>query len=351
MKTAITFIVGTLLISTPVQAQQGCQAPFRGWGDLATGELPAQGSCLGLAAGRDTLVVLRGDGTLVASGIDQATPAGAFLAVSAGLWHAAAIRTDRRVIAWGFNHQGQTDVPADLPDASEIATTYNNTAIIDIAGALHVWGWAAQGLTTPPAGSFRALDGGEYHFAALRSDGAVACWGFNDAGQSSVPVDVGACIAVAAGGGIVGEVATGHTVVVKSDGYVRCWGNNSYGQCTVPTGLSDVVTVAAGGPHSIALLSDGRAVCWGDNRFGQSIPPAGMDPIASVVAGERTSFGFESCCLGDLNADSLVNGSDLGIILAFWGPVSTFPRADLNGDGFVSGADLGILLANWGSCT
>lgn len=57
-----------------------------------------------------------------------------------------------------------------------------------------------------------------------------------------------------------------------------------------------------------------------------------------------------NCCPGDLNADLIVNGSDLGIMLAFWGPVATFPRADLNQDGLVDGGDLGLLLAYWGSC-
>ena len=57
-----------------------------------------------------------------------------------------------------------------------------------------------------------------------------------------------------------------------------------------------------------------------------------------------------NCCVGDVTADHQVNGSDLGIMLAFWGPVSTFPRADLNQDGIIDGADLALLLSNWGVC-
>jgi hypothetical protein len=59
---------------------------------------------------------------------------------------------------------------------------------------------------------------------------------------------------------------------------------------------------------------------------------------------------LEACCYGDLNADRRTDGSDLGILLAFWGAVSTFPKADINHDGQVDGADLGMLLANWGAC-
>lgn len=45
----------------------------------------------------------------------------------------------------------------------------------------------------------------------------------------------------------------------------------------------------------------------------------------------------------DLNGDSMVNGADLGFLLAAWGT----PGADLNGDGITNGADLGVLLAAW----
>jgi hypothetical protein len=55
-------------------------------------------------------------------------------------------------------------------------------------------------------------------------------------------------------------------------------------------------------------------------------------------------------CTGDINRDGVVNGSDLGGLLAFWGPNPAFPRADLNGDGRVDGSDLGLLLAGWGPC-
>lgn len=48
---------------------------------------------------------------------------------------------------------------------------------------------------------------------------------------------------------------------------------------------------------------------------------------------------------GDLNGDGVVDGADLGILLAAWG--SADPAADLNGDGVVDGADLGALLAAW----
>lgn len=50
--------------------------------------------------------------------------------------------------------------------------------------------------------------------------------------------------------------------------------------------------------------------------------------------------------LGDLNGDGLVDGADLGLLLAAWGECEGC-LADLNADGMVDGADLGIQLANW----
>ncbi len=58
-------------------------------------------------------------------------------------------------------------------------------------------------------------------------------------------------------------------------------------------------------------------------------------------------------CTGDVAVDSRVDGGDLGVLLANWGPVTStaLSRAcDFDWNGQVDGADLGALLANWGAC-
>jgi Lectin C-type domain len=57
-----------------------------------------------------------------------------------------------------------------------------------------------------------------------------------------------------------------------------------------------------------------------------------------------------SCCLGDIYENHIVDGGDLGVLLSEWGVVTPTTRSDINRDGFVDGADLGRLLANWGPC-
>ena len=61
----------------------------------------------------------------------------------------------------------------------------------------------------------------------------------------------------------------------------------------------------------------------------------------------------EAQCVGDIAADGRVDGGDLGVQLANWGPVTSTALSqacDLDGNGVVDGADLGTLLANWGYC-
>ena len=86
--------------------------------------------------------------------------------------------------------------------------------------------------------------------------------------------------------------------------------------------------------------------------FGQcldgSLPDANANNIPDCC---EQGIPCSPCYAFDLNPTGIVDGADLGALLAFWGPVSpAFPRADINRDGFVNGADLGILLANWGPC-
>ena len=52
-------------------------------------------------------------------------------------------------------------------------------------------------------------------------------------------------------------------------------------------------------------------------------------------------------CLGDLDGNGVVNGADLGLLLAGWGNSG---NSDLDGNGDTNGADLGTLLAAWGVC-
>ena len=53
-------------------------------------------------------------------------------------------------------------------------------------------------------------------------------------------------------------------------------------------------------------------------------------------------------CPGDFNDDGLVDGGDLGLMLARWEETGC---GDLNGDGQIDGGDIGLLLSLFGSCS
>lgn len=75
----------------------------------------------------------------------------------------------------------------------------------------------------------------------------------------------------------------------------------------------------------------------------------GPDPNFGVANYVATIEAYKPCT-GDLNADGVVDGADLGLLLGAWGEVSRGGPVDLNGDGVVDGADLGLLLGAWGPC-
>jgi hypothetical protein len=58
---------------------------------------------------------------------------------------------------------------------------------------------------------------------------------------------------------------------------------------------------------------------------------------------------FVGDCNPDLNGDDVVDGADVGLLLAAWGQGVDGP-ADIDQDGDVDGADLGLLLSAWGPC-
>jgi hypothetical protein len=103
-----------------------------------------------------------------------------------------------------------------------------------------------------------------------------------------------------------------------------------------------------------AYMSEWSADCNSDGiiDYGQcldgSLPDTNSNNIPDCC---EEGIPCSGCYAYDLNPTGIVDGADLGALLAFWGPVSpAFPRADINRDGNVNGADLGLLLANWGPC-
>ena len=75
----------------------------------------------------------------------------------------------------------------------------------------------------------------------------------------------------------------GLTTHAALPGTVVAWGYNDYGQTSVPVGLSGVTAIAGGGAHTVALKNDGTVVAWGYNGSGQTSVPVGLRDRKSVV--------------------------------------------------------------------
>ena len=146
------------------------------------------------------------------------------------------------------------------------AGSFHNLALKS-DGTVSAWGYNDYGQTTVPTGltNVIAISAGAHYSLALKSDGTVSAWGYNPYGQTTVPTKLSNVVAIS--GGFY------HSLALKSDGTVSAWGYNNSGQLNVPNGLSNVIAISAGGYHSLALKSDGTVSAWGSNASGQLIVP------------------------------------------------------------------------------
>ena len=200
--------------------------------------------------------------------------------IDAGLGHSCAALGDGSVYCWGSNSKGQLGNPVVA-----IATlSAGPVAVLQEGG-----------------GELREVSDvctAAEHSCALKENGAVFCWGWNNLGQLGNPAQSAETAAVAqAVAGFDGSAPSAratflrckgsHSCAITEEGKVRCWGGNFNGQLGSPAlgqatqsatpvsvvdvsgsgELGNVRWLATGNSHSCAALNDGRAVCWGSNLY------------------------------------------------------------------------------------
>ena len=83
-------------------------------------------------------------------------------------------------------------------------------------------------------GGVKAIEGGEAHGCALKTDGSMYCWGNNAKGQLGIgsTANVNAPLQVANLGKSVRAISAGitHSCAALNTGVVWCWGANTSGQ-------------------------------------------------------------------------------------------------------------------------
>ncbi len=158
-----------------------------------------------------------GNGTTGSSYVPvQVTGLTNITAISCGWKHVLALKADGTVWSWGLNADGE------LGDGTT-ATRSNAVQVLNVSNIVSV-------------------SGGDGHSSALAADGTVWKWGLNDLGElgngttNLVANPFPAKILVDTyGHGFSNVVMTSardyHNIAVKADGSVWCWGWNNQGQC------------------------------------------------------------------------------------------------------------------------
>jgi alpha-tubulin suppressor-like RCC1 family protein len=273
-----------------------------------------------VAAGIEFSLTLRPDGTIWVSGgnefgqlgdgttLQRNTPVQAGLpgnganwrAIAAGEEHAVAIRADGTLWGWGANNFGQLGKGFADP---ELVPTPSPVQI----GTDSDWIAAAAGASCT---------------IALKSDGTLWAWGFNNFGQLGNGDAGGATqtspVAVLNPGAskyVAVSITNGHVLALQADGSLWSWGGNQFGQLginavdiTVHATPVQVVTgdsavdnawtgVSAGGWHSVAQQSDGTLWSWGRNSAGQlgnSSGSANNNPLPLKMGTDNDWAGYSA---------------------------------------------------------
>lgn len=231
-----------------------------------------------------------GDGTaLNRSSPIQIGSLATWSSIGAGDRHAIAVKTDGTLWAWGYDAFGQLG----LSDSSN-----NRSSPVQI-GSLTTWASVMYGNECRQS-------------LAVKTDGTLWAWGYNNKGQlglqdtanRSSPVQVGALtnwFSVAAGG-YNGQY---NTLAIKTDGTLWAWGYNNHGQLGVATNagtvtgvsspvqvgaLTNWVKVVTNGDHTLAIKTDGTLWAWGYNGQGQLGLGSTTDASSPVQVGAGTSW-------------------------------------------------------------
>jgi alpha-tubulin suppressor-like RCC1 family protein len=216
--------------------------------------------------------------------------------------HSAAITTSGDLYTWGWNAFGQlgdetrTDSSTPVKIMSNVASVSlgkYHSAAITTSGDLYTWGLNTEGeigdgtsgilksvKSTPVKimSNVASVSLGQYHSAAITTNGDLYTWGSNKYGQlgngtntdSSTPVKIMSNVASV-------SLGLSHSAAITTNGDLYTWGENDYGQLgdgtttdrSTPVKIkSNIASVSLGDYHSAAITTNGNLYTWGRNTNG-----------------------------------------------------------------------------------
>lgn len=223
------------------------------------------------------------------------------IAVSAGLAHSLALKSDGTVVAWGINSYGQ------LGDNTSTSTKLTPYAI-----------------PSTVINNVKAIGAGYRHSVFLKNDGTVWSIGSHVVGElgdknlatgntttskSAIPLQATGLTGIQA---ISTNGISKNTLALKSDGTVYIWGDNSYGQLGVNksstelahsaepllvTGLNNIISIDASDRSNLVIRNDGKMFAWGMNgnsRLGDGTTIQRNSPVEVTVANTKGVVDFSA---------------------------------------------------------
>ncbi len=201
-----------------------------------------------------------------------------------GTRHAVGIKSDGTLFTWGNNSNGQL--------GNGTNATSSNPVQVNSANA----NWISASC-------------GDKHTMAIKSDGTLWGWGFNQFGQlgtgnnvdSNIPVQIGTqndWVDVECSGNI--------THIIKSNGTLWAMGENTSGQlgtgtasnASIPVEVgisSNWISVSSGTTHTVGIQSDGTMWAWGSNNAGNLGNNSSVPETSPVQIGGGINWVSISC--------------------------------------------------------
>ena len=238
------------------------------------------------------------------SGIDNAKP----VKVVTGYDHTCTLFDNKSVWCNGSNGFGQLGDTSSANSATPVQVKEGSTVLADAID----------------------IEAGAYHNCAIKSTGAVYCWGFNTDGQLSLTDIMNGgtddtkvskmALSMSSTCVVTGSSSPSTSVTCVGFGFSSVGTTTS---TTIELG-SSVDKLTAGSTHFCALLDNGSAKCWGTNHAGQLgigssdynprfdsteavLDSSGVSPLSGIA---DINAGYSSTCLVLTNGNPMCFGNN-----------------------------------------